>query len=114
MLARAASIPADATSRAQALAAALAEVDGDFAAGLADPVGRALLAVDRFAIRTLCWRVVDGQLHFAERADDLAAREPRADIDPQAVFDYLYFHVIPSPHTIFTVQGCGTTCTASR
>jgi asparagine synthase (glutamine-hydrolysing) len=101
MLARAASTPGDATSRARALAAALAEVDGDFAAGLADPAGRAFLAVDRFAIRTLCWRVVDGHLHFAERADELAALPPRAEIDPQAVFDYLYFHVIPSPRTIF-------------
>jgi asparagine synthase (glutamine-hydrolysing) len=57
--------------------------------------------VDRFAIRTLCWRVIDGTLHYAERADELAALPPRAEIDPQAVFDYLYFHVIPSPRTIY-------------
>jgi asparagine synthase (glutamine-hydrolysing) len=101
LLARAAATPGDAHVRAQALALALAEVDGDFAAGLSDERGPAFLAVDRFAMRTLCWRVVDGHLHFAERADDLAARPPRADIDPQAVFDYLYFHVIPSPRTIF-------------
>jgi asparagine synthase (glutamine-hydrolysing) len=25
----------------------------------------------------------------------------RADVDPQAIFDYLYFHVIPSPRTVF-------------
>ncbi|MBN8508016.1 MAG: asparagine synthase [Burkholderiales bacterium] len=80
---------------------AAARVEGDFAVGLTDDDGRAFLAVDRFAIRTLCWRVIDGRLHFAERADDLAALPPRADIDPQAVFDYLYFHAIPSPRTIF-------------
>ena len=57
--------------------------------------------MDRFAIRTLCYRVIDGQLHFAARADELAALPPMAAIDPQAIFDYLYFHVIPSPRTIF-------------
>ncbi|WP_119352654.1 asparagine synthetase B family protein [Azohydromonas sediminis] len=86
---------------AAALPAALAAVQGDFAVGVRDDRGRALLAVDRFAMRTLCWRVIDGRMHFAERADELAALPPRAAIDPQAVFDYLYFHVIPSPRTIF-------------
>jgi asparagine synthase (glutamine-hydrolysing) len=78
-----------------------AAVSGDFAVGLTDDKGRTFLAVDRFAIRTLCYRVIDGRLHFAERADELAAMTPRAEIDPQAIFDYLYFHVIPSPRTIF-------------
>jgi len=57
------------------------------------------LSVDRFAIHTLCYRVVDGQLRFATRADDLA--DETTEIDPQAIFDYLYFHVIPSPRTIY-------------
>lgn len=78
---------------------AAAEVNGDFAVALFDPRGRAFLAVDRFAIRTLCYCIEDGQLRFAERADDLV--DGSAQIDPQAVFDYLYFHVIPSPRTIF-------------
>jgi asparagine synthase (glutamine-hydrolysing) len=80
---------------------AAAGVNGEFAVGLTDASGRSFIAVDRFAIRSLCWRVIDGQVHFAERADDLAALAPRAEIDPQAIFDYLYFHVIPSPRTIF-------------
>jgi asparagine synthase (glutamine-hydrolysing) len=101
LLARAAAAPGDTRPRAHALASALADVDSDFAVGASDDRGRAFLAVDRFAMRTLCWRVIDGRLHFAERADDLAALPPRADIDPQAVFDYLYFHVIPSPRTMF-------------
>ncbi|HSV50987.1 MAG TPA: asparagine synthase C-terminal domain-containing protein, partial [Burkholderiaceae bacterium] len=41
----------------------------------------------------------DGQLHFAARADELVPAN--AEIDPQAIFDYLYFHAIPSPRTIF-------------
>ena len=86
---------------AQGAQRAAAGAVGDFAVGLTDDTGRTFLAVDRFAIRTLCYRVINGSLHFAERADTLAALEPRAAIDPQAIFDYLYFHVIPSPRTIF-------------
>ena len=76
-----------------------ANVTGDFAVGLREPGGRTFLAVDRFAIQTLCYRVADGQLQFAARADELA--DTGAEIDPQAIFDYLYFHVIPSPRTIY-------------
>ena len=86
---------------AQGAAQAATCAEGEFAVGLTDAVGCTFLAVDRFAIRTLCYRLIDGVLHFAERADELAAIAPRAEIDPQAIFDYLYFHVIPSPRTIF-------------
>jgi len=67
--------------------------------GLREASGRTLLAVDRFSIRTLCYRLDRGLLRFAERADALA--DPGHEIDPQAIFDYLYFHTIPSPRTIF-------------
>ena len=80
-------------------AAAAAGVGGDFAVALRERNGRCMLAVDRFAIRTLCYRVVDGKLRFAARADELS--DASAELDPQAIFDYLYFHVIPSPRTIF-------------
>ena len=78
-----------------------AGVEGDFAVGVTLPDGQTFLAVDRFAVRSLCWRVIGGRLHFAERADELAALAPVAGIDPQALFDYLYFHVVPSPRTVF-------------
>ena len=68
---------------------------------MTDATGVSFLAVDRFALRSLCYRIVNGQLHFAERADELASIPPKAQIDPQAIFDYLYFHVIPSPRTVF-------------
>ena len=74
-------------------------VTGDFAVGLRDDDGRVFLAVDRFAIRTLCYRQIGDELHFAERADQLA--DSTTEIDLQAVFDYFYFHIIPSPRTIF-------------
>ena len=78
---------------------ALAGVEGDFAVALREASGRTLLAVDRFSIRTLCYRLDRDLLRFAERADALA--DPGHEIDPQAIFDYLYFHTIPSPRTIF-------------
>ena len=80
-------------------ASCAAAVQGDFAVGLTDARGRTFLAVDRFAVHTLCYRIVDGHLRFAERADVLAGND--VEIDPQAIFDYLYFHAIPSPRTIF-------------
>ena len=86
---------------AESGAKAACAAEGDFAVGLDDGKGRVFLAVDRFAIHSLCYRIIDGHLHFAERADDLAALPPKASIDPQAIFDYLYFHVVPSPRTVF-------------
>ena len=79
-------------------AQALRRIGGSFAIGL--QIGqRTVLAVDRFAIESLCFRVDGEQLRFAERADALV--EPGAALQPQALFDYLYFHAIPSPRTVF-------------
>ena len=86
---------AQAASPAQAAAGAA----GDFAVALREPSGRGFLAVDRFGMRTLCYRIDRGELRFAERADVLA--DPGHPLDPQSLFDYLYFHCIPSPRTIF-------------
>jgi asparagine synthase (glutamine-hydrolysing) len=82
-------------------AAASAAADGEFAVALRESSGRTFLAVDRFAIRTLCYRIVGGELRFASRADELVSGTEAAALDPQAIFDYVYFHVIPSPRTIF-------------
>ena len=75
------------------------QVSGDFSVALRAPNGAVFLAVDRFAIRTLCYRQGGGTLQYAERADELA--DASTEIDPQAIFDYLYFHAIPSPRTIY-------------
>jgi asparagine synthase (glutamine-hydrolysing) len=88
-----------ALARGASEAAALAQ--GEFAVAIREPSGRTFLAVDRFAIRTLCYRVVGNELRFAARADALVDATGSADLDPQAIFDYLYFHVIPAPQTIY-------------
>ena len=76
------------------------KVEGDFAICLEDARGRRFAAVDRFAIHPLCYRMDRDGLHVGERADTVAGAE--SDLDPQAIFDYLFFHVIPAPRTIFS------------
>ena len=79
---------------------AVSALTGPFAFGHHDAAsGRTLLAVDRFAMQTICYRVEGRQLRFAERADELAG--PGAVLDAQAIFDYLYFHCFPAPRTVF-------------
>ncbi|UCV01938.1 asparagine synthetase B family protein [Dechloromonas denitrificans] len=74
-------------------------VQGDFAVAILGSNGRAFIAVDRFSVCTLCYQIKNGQLHVAERADDLAGND--GELDPQALYDYLYFHMIPAPRTVF-------------
>jgi asparagine synthase (glutamine-hydrolysing) len=74
-------------------------VRGDYAVAITGPEGETFLAIDRFAIRSLCYRPRPQRLDFAERANALADGD--SPVDPQAIFDYLFFHAIPSPRTIF-------------
>ncbi len=80
-------------------AAAAAAAQGHFCVGFTDESGRAFLAVDRFATRSMCYRVDGNEFRWAESAAELGGRD--AEIDPQALFDYLYHHAIPSPRTVF-------------
>jgi asparagine synthase (glutamine-hydrolysing) len=92
---------AQAISQGQAACVALAAgLTGAFSIGIHDAArGRTFLAVDRFAVHTLCFREAEGGLVFADRADDGAVATQK--LDAQALFDYLYFHCIPSPRTVF-------------
>lgn len=73
-------------------------VSGDFSVALTLDDGRVFMAVDKFGSRPLCYRIDGTRIHFSARADTLVDGAPRVDL--QALFDYLYFHVIPSPRTI--------------
>ncbi|MDR7334164.1 asparagine synthase-related protein [Roseateles asaccharophilus] len=81
--------------------ACAADVGGEFAVALELSDGATYLAVDRFAVHSLCYAVRDGRLHYATRADDLARRLGIQELDRQAIFDYLFHHCIPSPRTIY-------------
>ena len=94
------------TAFAQRGPACAADVGGEFSVALelldlAGAVRGHYLAVDRFAVHSLCYAVRDGRLHYATRADVLAQQLGSTEIDPQAIFDYLFHHVIPSPRTIY-------------
>ncbi|HEX8009588.1 MAG TPA: asparagine synthase-related protein [Casimicrobiaceae bacterium] len=76
-------------------------VDGGFAVVIVDLGKRqVLLVVDRFSIETLCYRAGDGMLGFSNAASDVP--KSRKTLNAQSLYDYLYFHVIPSPETVFT------------
>jgi asparagine synthase (glutamine-hydrolysing) len=78
-----------------------AGLGGHFAIAILDLSRRALLlATDRFATHPVCWAEEREGIAFSDRADALAGE---ASLEPQtqAIFHYLYFHVIPAPMTLF-------------
>lgn len=82
----------------------LRELDSGFAFIVHDgKTGKTLFAVDRCAVYSLCYRQLDDDGVVVGRfADDVAEAIPDGDaLSIQALFDYLYFHVIPAPVTIF-------------
>jgi len=80
---------------------------GSFALALFDHgANRALLAIDRTGIETLCVAEAgDGTLVFASTTDGVRGH-PKVDstISPQAVYDYLLEYRVPSPVTIYAAQ----------
>lgn len=73
---------------------------GRFAVVVINPEKReAWLATDRFGTWPICYTESDGALSFADRADCVPGAS--RTLSSQAIFDYLYFHMIPAPRTIF-------------
>lgn len=73
---------------------------GGYAFVLADSGKRVLIAgVDRFSIETLCYLFDGKTFAFSSRADQVPGHANTLNI--QAIFDYLYFHAIPAPQTVF-------------
>lgn len=84
-------------------AAALSEMGGDFALAAWDSARqRGLLAVDRIGVRQLVYARAGEAIAFASTLDALI-RHPDVsrELSPQALYDYLYFHVCPGPQTIY-------------
>lgn len=80
---------------------------GTFSFALIDAGGdTALLATDRMGVEPLYYAVGErGGLAFGSTATSIQTHPAfRSAIDPQAVYAYLYFHVIPSPLAIFMRQ----------
>lgn len=82
---------------------ALRDLHGDFALAIHDAGrGAMTLAVDRSGVHPLCYqRTADG-LVFGSTLDALACHpRVRCRIAPQAIYDFLFFHAVPVPSTIY-------------
>ncbi|WGG52984.1 asparagine synthetase B family protein [Rugamonas sp. DEMB1] len=79
-----------------------AALSGPFALCLLDSVnGQALLAVDRAGCHALQYQCRDGDLLFASSLNALQAHpQARRELDPQSLYNYLYFHTVPGPATV--------------
>lgn len=78
-------------------------MQGNFAFAVLEPLKkRACLVLDRIGAERLCYARHGGHLVFGSSVQHVAAH-PAAGrvIDPQAIYDYLYFHTIPAPRTLY-------------
>ncbi len=84
----------------------LAALSGTFALAILDGrSGEAMLAIDRMGTRPLCYSVAGGKLVFGSTLDAISAFPGSTSaINRQAIYDYVYFHMVPGPHTIH--PGC--------
>jgi len=84
----------------------LRRLRGPVSIALIDLANRsALLAIDRLGIHSLHYFHRGDLLIFATQANAVATHPgARAEIDPQGIFDFLYFHVVPAPRTIYLDQ----------
>ena len=81
----------------------LRELLGPFAAAVIDTRAMSgVIAIDRLGTRTMCYSHSAGRLVFASNADSVIAHPSVGrDLSQQAIFNYLYCHVVPSPGTIY-------------
>ena len=102
-------------ARGESVAAALADayaahgsdaiklLRGDFALAVLDEQrGEAVLAVDRMGIGSITYSVTPGCLVFGTGADAINRHpEIKPGLDPQGIYNYVYFHMVPAPGTIY-------------
>lgn len=86
--------------------AVCARLGGAFSLCILDEArGEALLAVDRTGTRPLVYQLAGETLVFASSSDALV-RHPATpgQIDPQGLYNYVYFHMVPGPGTVYKGQ----------
>ena len=81
----------------------LHELGGAFSLAVFDSSRRrGLVAIDRMGQHSLAYLASKEGLCFASTIDRLQAfLRHRLEVRPQAIFDYVYFHSIPGPETLF-------------
>ncbi len=78
-------------------------VTGTFAVAIVDVKRkRTVLAVDRTGTQPLAYNVMSNAVVFGSTGTSVYAHpQVERGIDQQSIFNYIYFHMIPSPRTIF-------------
>ncbi len=81
----------------------LDELSGPFMLAIFDSAQmRGLVATDRMGIQPVFFRVFERGIAFGSApADVLVMTNEPTRLSRQAIFDYLFCHVIPAPHSIF-------------
>jgi asparagine synthase (glutamine-hydrolysing) len=76
---------------------------GNFAFAVLDPLKKkACLVLDRMGTERLSYACRGGNLVFGSSVQNVAAHPAVGRIiDPQAIYDYLYFHTIPAPRSLY-------------
>jgi asparagine synthase (glutamine-hydrolysing) len=85
---------------------ALESIGGDFALAIIDERDdQVTLAIDRIGVRNIHYQHSGSNLIFGASGDVVGAHPLAArSISSQAVYDYVYFHMVPGPATIFEEQ----------
>ena len=67
--------------------------------------GQTILAIDRMGTQPLSYQISGQGIVFGTSADAIIVNPlARSEIDPQSLYNYVYFHMIPSPGTIYQEQ----------
>jgi asparagine synthase (glutamine-hydrolysing) len=79
------------------------DMSGQFAlVVLSSKLRQAILATDHLGIHPLFYFVDRGRLVFGSSLDLVATTSnQQPEIDPQAIYHYVYFHMVPGPRTIY-------------
>lgn len=82
-------------------------MQGNFAFAILEPQKqKSFFALDRMGSERLCYAHRPGQLVFGSSIQSVTAHPAVGrEIDPQAIYDYLYFHVIPAPRSLYRGVG---------
>jgi asparagine synthase (glutamine-hydrolysing) len=85
---------------------AFAGLAGEFLAAIVDEASNsAYIAIDRMGAHSLTYTLSDGAFLFSTSAEAINAHPlAKKEIDPQAIYQYLYFHMVPAPATIYRGQ----------
>jgi asparagine synthase (glutamine-hydrolysing) len=85
---------------------AFVNLEGEFSLCIIDEnQHKVVLAVDRMASRSLTYQVLGENIIFASTADAINQHPLiKPEIDPQSLYNYVYFHMIPSPDSVYKNQ----------